>query len=105
MNFVCYRATHVVTEAFIMAFLHAFSSQTPPKQLERELTFFLPRLLPKLAPVVPLVPAPRAPSAPLTPPLILPPLSTLRFAPPVGTAPPAANIQNFGRALFGCGDG
>jgi hypothetical protein len=83
---------------FIAAFIHAFSTQVPPRRLQRELTFFLPRLLPKFAPVTE---APRAPSASPSLPILVPPLLPLRPAPPIAGAPPAG-LQNFGRALFGC---
>ena len=81
---------------FIAAFLHAFSAQTPPQQFQRELIFFLPRLLPKPVPVK-TGPAPRATAAPSPFPLFAPPPTTL--AAPPSNAP---ILQNLGRSLFGC---
>lgn len=86
--------------AFIAAFLHAFSTQTPPRRLERELTFFLPRLLPKTAPV-PTVP--RTSAAPANLPAFVPPFLSIAPAPPAAPANNnAAILQNLGRSLFGC---
>ena len=80
---------------FIAAFIHAFSTQVPPRQLQHELTFFLPRLRTKPAPVPT---TPRAPSRSEDLPLYVPPLSSLRPPP----ANDAAILQNLGRSLFGC---
>jgi hypothetical protein len=84
--------------AFIFAFLHALPLMAPPRQLEHELTFFLPRLAPQPAPVQ-TGPALRTPALPVFTP---PPLFSLPApAAPPTSAPPAA-LQNFGQSLFGC---
>jgi hypothetical protein len=81
---------------FIAAFLHALPLMTPPKQLARELTFFLPRLAPAPAPVKTEA-TPRATSLPV---FVPPPLFSLPASP--APSAPSTALQNFGQALFGC---
>ena len=84
---------------FIAAFLHAFVAQPTPRQMQRELTFFLPRLLPKVE-AVKTGPSPRAPAASSPVPLFAPPPATPGA--PAAASNNAATLQNLGRSLFDC---
>jgi hypothetical protein len=82
---------------FIAAFLHAFS-QAPParKELAHEITFFLPRL----SPIQRQKATPRVVAPPSLKILRLP--DNLTVPPPIVAPPATADVQGFGKSLFGC---
>ena len=84
--------------AFVTIFIYSLPLIVPAKKPLHEITFFLPRLREVARPG----PAARrgrpSPTQPLTAqPLTMPPI----ISPPV-EPPPAADLQTFGKELFGC---
>ena len=83
---------------FVAIFIYSLPLMMPARKIPHEITFLLPRLKEAMKPSVShhrggVVPAPSLRAPPLNlPPVILPPV----------ISPPAADLQTFGKALFGC---